>query len=275
MTITAFALFISAIALYAQNNLTLYGAILASVLLYMHAYAAVYSVFAAMPHVGPRLSAPLPDGTTPREIEREWWMQRLSALPVVSIATISAMFIWVRAPSFGWRPECNHQTLFTFFGIWLLATGAGRIVALVLSSGHCFPLVMGVLSCTDFLIWDIRTPATYTHHSGVRIPIGRLRKRVERRLHELDELEKQKALRLPPRNPVLRALHSVSEAYWAFLRDKRHLAFVLYFGVMVVCFIVIMELTIKANKGLIQNASSDNTWTLGQVSRSCFQKFPR
>lgn len=268
MTITAFALFISAIVLYTQHNLSLYQAILVSVLLYMHAYATLYCLLAATPHTDPRATAPLLDGRTPREIERAWWMQRLSALPVVLIATMSAMFIWVRAPSFGSQPECNRQTLFTIFGIQLSATRAGRFVALVLSSAHCYPLLVGILYGTDFFIWDIRTPAAYTNHSGVRIPVERLRRRAERRMNEINELEQQKLIRPPSRNPILRALHSVKVAYFVFLRDYRHQAYVFYFRVLVACFVVIMEFTIQTNKGLLQDASSDNTWTLGQVSRS-------
>ena len=264
MTITACALFISALVLYSKGELSLYQGILVSVLLYLHAYAAAASMHSSSPRASPALPV---NGKTARELERGWWTIRVKALPPVFVATTFALFLWVRAPMFGSQPECNDKTLFVILGLPLSATAGGRVFALVIVSAHSCPLLVGITFFIDLVLWDMRTPSSYHGLRAFRPPNQAWRARADARIEArfLRSLEDHWGHRANPGGPR----HQFFLCNWylkaqEYTRHPRAMMF--HFGIALACFVVIMEFTIKENSVLILQTDVDNTWTLGQVS---------
>jgi len=258
MTITAFALFTSALALHSMDELSLYQGILVSVLLYLHAYAAAASMQSSTPSASPALPV---NGKTARELEREWWIIRFKLTPPVLIATAFGLFLWIRAPIFGSQPECNNKTLFVVLGLRLSATAGGRVFALIVVSAHCFPLLLGIIFFIDFVVWDARTSPSYHGRRAFLLNAG-ARARDEARFRQ--SVQAHWYRRANPDGPR----HRFFLFNWYLKAQKytRHpRAMMFHFGIALACFVVIMELTIKENSVLILQANIDNSWTLGQI----------
>jgi hypothetical protein len=159
MTITAFALFISATALHNMRQLSLYQGILVADLLYLHSYIAVISL---LPHYRKSNLAYVINAPTRQQRSHDWWSGMLRTLPVLSIATVFGLFIWTHAPTFGSQPECNHQTTFVFLAFPFPALGSGRTAALAMVWAHAYMisilLIGGALLSLSNLLMPPETP---------------------------------------------------------------------------------------------------------------------
>ncbi|EIM90726.1 uncharacterized protein STEHIDRAFT_152428 [Stereum hirsutum FP-91666 SS1] len=133
MTITAFALFVSALSLNHQDQLSLYLAISVSILLWLHAFATLLVMFGDAVVKLKDL-----DGRTYKSKEQHDFYQsmrimRLSGVPVIAIAIAFSLFVWRHASTFGADPACNPHTVLVILGSHLTATTTGRIAALTIS----------------------------------------------------------------------------------------------------------------------------------------------
>ncbi|KZT38008.1 hypothetical protein SISSUDRAFT_1047729 [Sistotremastrum suecicum HHB10207 ss-3] len=260
MTMTAVALFISALVLSGSQNLSLFHAILISVLLFLHSYAAAFSMWAASPFGVNRAPESV---KTPREMERHVWKFQYKSVPVFLIATTFTGYIWIKAPSFGTPSVCNPETLFVILGKKLSAVHGGRISALILIGIHGVFLFLFLVSGLAFFIWDHFASPSRTIVPAYLFPLTsesqrKLNPNLEEYVHiplRENTFAIEKVFRSRRRRKPREERNYVSQLRIGMIT--------IWSGILVI-FVLLIELTIKDNVSLILDPN-DSTWTLGQV----------
>lgn len=138
MTITAFALFVSALALHDQGQLSLYHAILVSILLYLHGFVALSISLGGIALKGPYVRTPQERSQFHRSMSKA----RLAGIPVIFIAVVFSLFVWHHVHSLGpYAVTCNPHTVVIILGSRLVATQTGRTAGLAISYIFLFYLI--------------------------------------------------------------------------------------------------------------------------------------
>ncbi|EIM82534.1 uncharacterized protein STEHIDRAFT_149552 [Stereum hirsutum FP-91666 SS1] len=141
MSITAFALFLSAFVLYFKGELSLYLGISVSILLYLHAYASLvvlcssaYSMIQKMPLLVTNIDL---ERRRLGAVRKAFWR----ALPVLIMAIVFGLFVWTKLPSLGSDAECNPDTTVVVIGAHFSSMRSGRIVSLIVSCLHLYLII--------------------------------------------------------------------------------------------------------------------------------------
>ncbi|KAI0314836.1 hypothetical protein OF83DRAFT_1174400 [Amylostereum chailletii] len=237
MTITAFALFASALALYGQDDLYLHEAILISILLYLHAYAAVLCV---MPLFS---DSDLHHGVlyTNAQLIVHFGRAMLRMMPVLLAATVFGLFVWTHAASFGPEPTCNVQTTLVLLGAHLEATRAGRTAALVFVGVNTYFIGGCAILCAVLAF------KAHTSPNELLLPNS----------NPASQWTKAPAIG----GPDIHARIAFSPTFKRFSLPLQYMLFVFLIAV----FVINVELTIVANRPLLDDGAENNAWTLGQI----------